>query len=230
MNARMFSLDDDAKKISAERLKQARAAAGFRSARAAAKAFGWVEPTYGAHENGTNGFSPSDAQKYGKAFYVNWAWLMLASENMEPETELQPAKLQAHFSDSPREDIPVFDAAAGGSGHLIVSTEPSEFVEAPPILRNIKGVYGIRVTGDSMAPDYADGSIAFVNPASGKRTGRPHIFYDHDPKNGEAQAIIKTLVGQTVNTWRVAQTNPAKTFTLNKVDWPICHFVAASYN
>ncbi|MGB3042511.1 MAG: S24 family peptidase [Xanthobacteraceae bacterium] len=229
MNARMFSNKEEMKKEAARRLILARSNAGFRSASAAAKQFGW-KSTYGAHENGTNGFSPADAQKYGVAFNVNWHWLMLVSESMEPETELQPARLQAHFSDSPREDVPVFDAAAGGSGHLIVSTDPSEFVEAPPILRNIKGVYGIRVTGDSMAPDYADGSIAFANPASGKRTGRTHIFYDHDPKTGEAQAIIKTLVGQTETKWKVAQTNPAKTFTLNKVDWPICHFVAASYN
>lgn len=229
MNARMFANQEEMKLEAASRLKLARASAGFRSANAAATKFGW-KSTYGAHENGTNGFSPADAQKYGAAFNVNWHWLMLVSEKMEPDPDQLTAAPTLTLTTDAKERIPVFDAAAGGSGHLIVSTEASEFVEAPPILRNINGVYGIRVTGDSMAPDYADGRIAFVNPASGKRSGRPHIFYDHDPKTGEAQAIIKTFLGQTETKWKVAQTNPAKTFTLNKVDWPICHFVAASYN
>jgi len=233
MNARIFSLDESAKKLSAERLLSARAAAGFRSARSAAIRFGWTIPTYGAHENGTNGFSPSDAQKYGDAFNVNWKWLMLLSEQQEPEVAThRPLSLdRVDFQAAARrEEIPVYDAAAGGTGHLIISVEPSEYVEAPPPLRNVNGAYGIRITGDSMAPEYADGSIAFVIPVGAKRVGRPHIFYDHDPKTGEAQAIIKIWRGETSTKWKVAQTNPAKDFTIDKVDWPICHFVAAGYN
>lgn len=239
MNARMFSNQEEMKKEAASRLLRARINAQIRSASAAAKRFGWTVSTYGAHENGTNGFSPEDAQKYAEAFNVNWYWLVLTSEQMEPEdpaSSKHPIHLSARFSDETSltariaTHIPVYDAAAGGEGHLIVSTEASEYVEAPPLLRNIKGAYGIRITGDSMAPDYANGSIAFVNPARTQVLGQPHIFYDHDPRTGEAQAIIKNLVGSTEHKWKVEQTNPRKTFSIEKVDWPVCHFVAARYS
>ncbi|MDO6485814.1 helix-turn-helix transcriptional regulator [Shimia thalassica] len=50
------------------RLKEARIAAGFRSAREAADSFGWTGSTYAAHENGTRGIKPSDIEKYARAF------------------------------------------------------------------------------------------------------------------------------------------------------------------
>jgi len=60
----------------AERLRAARMAAGYPSARSAAQKFDWKVSTYTAHENGQNGFDISDARKYGLAFSVNAAWLL----------------------------------------------------------------------------------------------------------------------------------------------------------
>lgn len=60
----------------ADRLQAAREAFGFSSARSAAQAFGWKESTYGAHENGQNGFNPETARKYARAFNVSAAWLL----------------------------------------------------------------------------------------------------------------------------------------------------------
>jgi transcriptional regulator with XRE-family HTH domain len=58
------------------RLKAARAAAGYPSARAAATKKGWKVSTYAAHENGQNDFKPEDAIKYAKAFKTSPGYLL----------------------------------------------------------------------------------------------------------------------------------------------------------
>lgn len=63
-----------------DRLKAARIAAGYRSATAAAQAFGWTESTYLGHENGSRGLQVDAAQRYARAFKVDWAHLMTGSE------------------------------------------------------------------------------------------------------------------------------------------------------
>ena len=60
----------------AERLRQARKKAGFESAAEAAQRFGWQEPAYRHHENGTRGFGADAAKKYGRAFRVKPGWLL----------------------------------------------------------------------------------------------------------------------------------------------------------
>lgn len=60
----------------AERLKQARQAAGFESAQEAADNFNWNPPAYRHHENGTRGFGADAATKYGRAFKVRPGWLL----------------------------------------------------------------------------------------------------------------------------------------------------------
>ncbi|WP_370308295.1 LexA family transcriptional regulator [Sphingobium abikonense] len=60
----------------AARLRRARIDAGYQSAQAAADAFGWSIAAYRHHENGTRGFDFATAQRYGKAFKVQAAWLM----------------------------------------------------------------------------------------------------------------------------------------------------------
>lgn len=59
-----------------ERLRQSREAAGFKSASAAARKFGWGDATYRHHENGTRSYSVEQAVKYGEAFGVSPMWLL----------------------------------------------------------------------------------------------------------------------------------------------------------
>lgn len=63
-----------------ERLRKAREAAGFPSARAAAKRFHWVESTYSSHENGQTSVPPRAAAKYAKAFKVSPGWILTGEE------------------------------------------------------------------------------------------------------------------------------------------------------
>ena len=59
-----------------DRLKAAREGATYDTAADAARAFGWNEVTYRAHENGQNGFRLELARRYAAAFSVNVEWLV----------------------------------------------------------------------------------------------------------------------------------------------------------
>ncbi len=73
-----------------DRLRSARAKAGFSSARKAALRFGWSVSTYSAHENGQNRFDPESAKVYGRAFGVSAAWLLTGEE---PVAQFDPSAL-----------------------------------------------------------------------------------------------------------------------------------------
>jgi transcriptional regulator with XRE-family HTH domain len=67
----------------AERLRQARTKAGFKTIREAADALGINIETYKAHEAGRNGFGIADAKLYAKRFRVPVAWLLIGDDNAE---------------------------------------------------------------------------------------------------------------------------------------------------
>lgn len=56
------------RKVQGERLRSARKAAGYRSARAAALENEWPESSYRAHEAGTRTIGQDDADRYAKRF------------------------------------------------------------------------------------------------------------------------------------------------------------------
>lgn len=59
---------DPIRRRQGERLRRARKAAGYRSAREAALSNAWKESTYRAHESGTRTIGLDDATKYAKRF------------------------------------------------------------------------------------------------------------------------------------------------------------------
>lgn len=62
---------------SANRLKAAREAAGFDSAKAAAEAMGVPVASYIQHENGSRGFKRDRAEQYARRFRTTPEWLLL---------------------------------------------------------------------------------------------------------------------------------------------------------
>lgn len=61
-----------------DRLKKARAKAGFRTASAAIARFGWTATTYRSHENGQTVPPLDDAIAYAAAYKTTPQWLLLA--------------------------------------------------------------------------------------------------------------------------------------------------------
>ena len=107
------------------RLKAARIAAGFESAQAAARRFGWPYPTYAQHEGG-NGVGRS-ASHYARAFKVSEAWLLTGTgAGLSPESEELVAIYQGlppEYRERLLDDARILRRAAG-------TPEPAE--EAPP--------------------------------------------------------------------------------------------------
>ena len=77
----------------ATRLKEARKAAGFRSARSAAESLGVKYSTYAGHENARRGLNDAMAVKYATQFGVSLDWLLMGEGN----GPAQPLEDAAHL-------------------------------------------------------------------------------------------------------------------------------------
>jgi hypothetical protein len=78
------------------RLKQAREAAGYKSARQAALKNGWTPSTYASHENGQTEVPSRAADVYAKAFHTTAAWILFGTGPRE-------ASLDARLLGQPKE-------------------------------------------------------------------------------------------------------------------------------
>jgi phage repressor protein C with HTH and peptisase S24 domain len=124
-------------------------------------------------------------------------------------------------------DLPVHSIVQGGRGALVLSSEPFTQIGRPHNLLGIKDAYGVLVSGGSMALEFREGDIAYVNPHLPPREGDPCVFQSHKD-DGAVEAVIKYLArsGDASDAlWYVEQSNPAKKFTLKKSEWQICHVV-----
>ena len=48
--------------------------------------------------------------------------------------------------------VPIYSAAMGGKGHIIIDTNPIEEARPPDELRRVRDAYGILIVGESMVP------------------------------------------------------------------------------
>lgn len=126
-------------------------------------------------------------------------------------------------------DFPVFAAAKGGDGHVIVTFEAIEYVKRPAVLEGVRDAYGILLTGESMIPAYWPGDMALVHPHLQPSRDTDVVLF-HLPPANEAEAIIKRLVSFNDRDWHLRQYNPAQEFSESRVDWSICHRVVGKYN
>jgi hypothetical protein len=125
-------------------------------------------------------------------------------------------------------DLPVYAAAQGGKGHIIVTFEPIRFVKRPHVLLDVPGGYGILVIDDSMKPAHRHNSIALVNPARHAQPGDEVVLFHVKPE-GESEAMIKLLNGITSKKLKLEQYHPAKKFEVDQEDWPVRHVVVGNY-
>lgn len=126
-------------------------------------------------------------------------------------------------------DFPVYAAAQGGNGHLIVSFDAIDYVKRPAPLQRVKGGYGLLIVGESMTPAFRPGDTALVHPHLPPERDTDVILY-HTPPDGEAEAIIKHLVGFSDREWTLEQYRPPEEFKEFRKEWPICHRVVGKYS
>lgn len=130
----------------------------------------------------------------------------------------------------PGRTLPVYGAAMGGEGHVIISFEEIDRIKMPAVLENVRGGYGILVVGESMVPAFWPGDIALVHPHLQPARQRNVVLYHTPPGGDEAEAIIKQLNSWNDREWHLEQFRPPLTFTETRADWPICHRVVGKYD
>ena len=79
-------------------------------------------------------------------------------------------------SDGERRLIEYFRSASAGTGIFILGNEVTDQIEIPNTPENRKVDFAIKVSGDSMKPDYADGDVVLVSQKAELHHGDVGIF------------------------------------------------------
>jgi len=145
-----------------------------------------------------------------------------------------PAQIPEGYKPPPRlfsqdRNMPVYSAAEGGNGFIIVSRDAIEYVERPHILESVTDAYAILVTGESMVPAFEPEDKAWVNPRLPPSKNKDCVFYEIDEYN-DSKATIKRLIAWTDEYWLVQQYNPPKRFKLPRPQWGRCHRVVGKFS
>lgn len=169
------------------------------------------------------------------ALKVSAEWL-LGSDTTPPAVDRSSAPQLPSSSVVPGYDLvssrkmPVYAAAMGGEGHIIVTFDQIDEVKRPTELENVKGGYGLLVKGSSMVPAFREGDMALVNPHLPPGREKNVILYHTPPFGGEVEAMIKELQGWNDRVWHLKQWNPVKEFDEFRQEWPTCHRVVGKYD
>lgn len=115
-------------------------------------------------------------------------------------------------------DLPIYGAAEGGNGVMILDSDPIEYGERPANLLGVVGAYGVYVVNDSMAPAYEPGDKLHIHPGRPLKPGRDAIFVS-ETDDGTRHATVKRLVKITDKAWKVEQFNPPRIFDLPRKTW-----------
>lgn len=157
------------------------------------------------------------------------AALSTTIEQLDPERYNRPTVEVAATPIYGDRDLPIYAAAEGGDGAMIITFDPIAFTLRPAPLIGVKGGYGMYVVGESMVPAYDPGDTVLVNPHLPPSPGRDAVFF-HSDGMGQTKATIKRLLRVTSTDWRVMQWNPQKEFLLSRAEWPQCQLIVGKYN
>lgn len=158
----------------AERLRWARARAGYRGAKEAAEAFGFNYSNYSGHENGGRNPSRANAQRYAKAFKVRWEWLHLGLGDPLEEPRIR----------RPVVSVPLISWVSAGRmtlGETILADATLTHIEVADLPDGDWAA--LEVEGDSMDRLAPHGSTIIVNRAD--KILRHERFYVMGTEEGE---------------------------------------------
>jgi phage repressor protein C with HTH and peptisase S24 domain len=122
-------------------------------------------------------------------------------------------------------DVPLYAAAEGGAGALIIEREPIGSAKRPPILQGVKDGYAIYLVGESMVPEFEPGDTLFVNPRLPVLANTSCVFYSS--KADEPRAMVKRYLGASDSEWHVRQYSPSKDFGLDREEWSTRHRIVS---
>ena len=139
-----------AAKTRGQRLRLAREARGFKSARLAAQAMGMPVSTYGAHERAEEGgrdFGPDEARRYARRFGVTPEWLLTGwghGPGDDPNAPLPDRPLDPK--------VPVLGYVGAGSAAHFYDLNQGELDEVTPPEGATESTVAVEIRGHSMGP------------------------------------------------------------------------------
>lgn len=109
-------------------------------------------------------------------------------------------------------DIPVMGTVIGGNGGTFVyEGGVVDYVRRLPGVAKAKGIFALRVVGESMVPAYKEGALIVLNPHLPPRIGDDIVIEFAPNEAGEhVQGCLKQLVKRTASKIIVRQYNPPK--------------------
>ncbi|MGR3839714.1 MAG: LexA family protein [Cognatishimia sp.] len=174
-----------------ERLKQARKAAGYESASAATRAFGWNQSTYIQHENGKRNVPRSKITQYARTFRVSAGWL-LSGEGKGPAGSADKRRLRF-------QEVQIIGAVQAGAWREVMEWDlADQYAEYVPESRRYPGLprFGLEVAGDSMDQKFDDGwkviCVRFSDLGRSPRD-KDYIVCQRVDPSGAIEATLKRL-------------------------------------
>lgn len=121
-------------------------------------------------------------------------------------------------------DLPILGLSDAGGGQMILDNTPIEERARPEKLKNVRGAYGLVVRGESLAPVIRPGHVLQIHPhLPPRRDDLVVLFKTAD--DGHEYVIVKLLESYSETHWTVTQTNPPKTWKLQRSEWSKVHVV-----
>lgn len=169
----------------AERLRALRIKKGFANPIDAARAYGWNEHTYKAHENGLRGIRLDAARKYAAAYGSTPAHILGIGTNGAGATEKRPVNQVVH--------VPVIARVSAGTFRY---DEPIDYEgEAVPAVPRADignaSQYSVIVDGPSVNKRIPDGAFAICVPLDEYPGGAQH---------GQLVHVVRERAGLFENT------------------------------
>lgn len=162
----------------AERLKAAREKR-FETAADAARAYGWNEVTYRAHESGTRNFPMAAARKYAQAFGVSATHLLGLSSNSNG----------SHTSSVNHViEVPLVARASAGAFRVDEGVNSGEIL-VPAVSHSdvpAEVQYAVVIDGPSVNKRIADGAFAIC---------APYDRYPGGPRHGQLVHVVRERAG-----------------------------------
>jgi phage repressor protein C with HTH and peptisase S24 domain len=195
------------------RLKAARAAAGYRSARAAALSNGWRESSYRAHEGGTRTIGQDDAERYARRFRA--AGVKVTAKSILFGDDAAPAPEPAAPG-----AVPIMGYIGAGAevepDYEQVPADGLEQIEVPYPVPS--GVIGFQVRGDSMLPKYNDGDVVLVEREQPSALDAM-IGFEAALRTADGQRFLKRIMpGPKPHTFNLESIN-ARTIVGARIVW-----------
>lgn len=172
-----------------DRLKAAREGAGYPTAAAAARAFGFHPQNTRDHEAGRRGIGPEHAAAYARAYRTTPEWILYGKGPAPRGLASEPS------GPSPARMVPVIGTVRAGAWLEVPDDQsPEEWLPFADPQYDRADVYALTVEGRSMDREYPDGSRIFVVPAAhaGVREG------DHVVVRRRRGAGVETTLKEVV--------------------------------